>query len=70
MVAAVEAGFRLMEFVHAPYYALFVVGPTAVLIELALARRAVRLAPTPAPPRQPASSLVPALTESTNRGRP
>ncbi len=42
LVAAVEAVFRLMEFVHAPYYALFVVGPTANLIEIALARRAAR----------------------------
>ena len=41
-VAAVEAAFRLMEFVHAPYYALFLVGPTANLIEIALARRAAR----------------------------
>jgi Na+-translocating ferredoxin:NAD+ oxidoreductase RnfD subunit len=35
LVAAVEAVFRLMEFVHAPYYALFVVGPIANLIEIA-----------------------------------
>ena len=42
LVAAVEAGFRLMEFVHAPYYALFVVGPTANLIEIALTKRAAR----------------------------
>ncbi len=48
LVAAVEAAFRLMEFVHAPYYALFVVGPTANLIEIALARRAARLAATTA----------------------
>jgi Na+-translocating ferredoxin:NAD+ oxidoreductase RnfD subunit len=39
-VAAVEAVFRLLQFVHAPYYALFIVGPTANLIEIALARRA------------------------------
>jgi hypothetical protein len=39
LVAAVECVFRLMEFVHAPYYALFVVGPTALLVEAALARR-------------------------------
>ena len=50
LVAAVEAVFRLMEFVHAPYYALFLVGPTANLIEIALARRAARLAPAPAAP--------------------
>ena len=28
-----------MEFVHAPYYALFIVGPTANLIEIALTRK-------------------------------
>lgn len=46
LVAAVEAVFRLMQFVHAPYYALFLVGPAANLIEIALARRAAgRAAP-------------------------
>jgi len=69
LVAAAEAGFRLMEFVHAPYYALFVVGPTAVLIELALARRAARLTAAPAPARQPAPSLPLPLTEDIARGR-
>jgi hypothetical protein len=44
LVAALEAVFRLMEFVHAPYYALFIVGPTANLIEIALTQRAARLA--------------------------
>jgi Na+-translocating ferredoxin:NAD+ oxidoreductase RnfD subunit len=39
LVAAVEAVLRLLEFVHAPYYALFLVGPTANLIEIARARR-------------------------------
>jgi hypothetical protein len=39
LVAAVEALFRLLEFVHAPYYALFVVGPAANLVEIAMARR-------------------------------
>ena len=39
LVAALEATFRLMEFVHAPYYALFIVGPTANLIEIALSKR-------------------------------
>ena len=38
-VAAVEAGFRLLEWVHAPYYALFIVGPAANLIEIVNARR-------------------------------
>jgi hypothetical protein len=39
LVATVEAALRLGEFVHAPYYALFVVGPAANLVEIALARR-------------------------------
>jgi len=39
LVAAVEAGFRLLQFVHAPYYALFVVGPAANLVEIAATRR-------------------------------
>ena len=39
VVALVESVFRLMEIVHAPYYALFVVGPTANLIEIWLTSR-------------------------------
>jgi hypothetical protein len=39
-VAAMEAVLRLLQFVHAPYYALFIVGPAANLIEIALGRRA------------------------------
>ena len=39
LVAAAEAGFRLLQFVHAPYYALFIVGPAANLVEIVLARR-------------------------------
>ena len=38
-VAALEAVMRLMQFVHAPYYALFIVGPLANLIEIAADRR-------------------------------
>ena len=34
MVALVESLMRLMQFVHAPYYALFIVGPIANLIEI------------------------------------
>ena len=49
LVAALEAVFRLMEFVHAPYYALFIVGPAAMLIEIGLARRSARHAAAPAP---------------------
>lgn len=51
LVAAVESAFRLLEWVHAPYYALFVVGPAANLIEIAAARhaaaRASQVRPTP-----------------------
>ncbi|MBA3715186.1 MAG: hypothetical protein H0W76_22465 [Pyrinomonadaceae bacterium] len=38
-VAFVEMMLRLMESVHAPYYALFLVGPTANLIEMWLTSR-------------------------------
>jgi len=40
LVAAVEAALRLLQFVHAPYYALFAVGPAANLIEIYVKRRA------------------------------
>jgi len=40
-VAFVEMMLRLMESVHAPYYALFLVGPTANLIEMWLTSRKV-----------------------------
>jgi Na+-transporting NADH:ubiquinone oxidoreductase subunit NqrB len=39
VVAAVEAAFRLLQWVHAPYYALFVVGPAANMIEIMMDRR-------------------------------
>ena len=39
LVAAMEAVLRLMQFVHAPYYALFVVGPIAMLIQILSDRR-------------------------------
>lgn len=38
-VAFVETILRLMQIVHAPYYALFLVGPTANLIEIWLTSR-------------------------------
>ena len=51
LVAAVESVFRLLQWVHSPYYALFLVGPAANLVEIAAdRRRAARLAqvrPTP-----------------------
>ena len=42
-IALLEAAFRLMQFVYAPFYALFVIGPIANLIEIGLAKRSVRL---------------------------
>ncbi len=39
LVAAVETAFRLGEIVHAPYYALFVVGPISNLIDIWLETR-------------------------------
>jgi Na+-translocating ferredoxin:NAD+ oxidoreductase RnfD subunit len=48
-VAFVEMVLRLFEVVHAPYYALFLVGPTANLIEISLtSRQRKAIAPTPA----------------------
>lgn len=41
-IALVEMLFRLGEVVHAPFYALFVVGPIALLIEMWLKDRSVR----------------------------
>ena len=38
-VALVEAVFRLMQWVYAPFYALFLVGPIANLIEIGIAER-------------------------------
>lgn len=45
IIAALEAVFRLMQFVYAPFYALFIVGPIANLIEIALNRRSAAAAP-------------------------
>ena len=42
VVALVEAVFRLMQWVYAPFYALFLVGPIANLIEIGLAERTSR----------------------------
>jgi enediyne biosynthesis protein E5 len=41
LVAAVEAVLRLMQVVNAPFYALFMVGPSAVLLEIAMKRRSI-----------------------------
>jgi enediyne biosynthesis protein E5 len=45
IIAAVEMVFRLMQFVYAPFYALFLVGPIANLIEIWLdeKRRGVQM---------------------------
>ena len=40
LIAALEMVFRLMEFVYAPFYALFIIGPIANVIEIWLTRRA------------------------------
>jgi len=48
LVALVEAAFRIMQWVHAPYYALFLVGPVANLIEIAEDRRRRAASVTPA----------------------
>ena len=52
LIAALEAIFRLMQFVYAPFYALFIIGPIANLIEIALTRKKA------APPRPKAQLLV------------
>jgi Na+-translocating ferredoxin:NAD+ oxidoreductase RnfD subunit len=39
IIAAVETVFRLMEWVYAPFYALFLVGPIANVIEIYLDKR-------------------------------
>jgi hypothetical protein len=39
VIALVELVFRLMQFVYAPFYALFIVGPIANVIEIGRAKR-------------------------------
>jgi enediyne biosynthesis protein E5 len=39
IIAALESVFRLMQFVYAPFYALFIVGPIANVIEIAMDRK-------------------------------
>lgn len=43
LVAMVEFGFRLGESVYAPFYALFVVGPPALMLEMWLNQRKARM---------------------------
>jgi Na+-translocating ferredoxin:NAD+ oxidoreductase RnfD subunit len=45
-VASLEMVLRLQQNVYAPYYALFIVGPTALLIEMWLSTRRARTMPT------------------------
>jgi hypothetical protein len=50
LIAALEAVLRIYEFVYAPFYALFILGPAALLIEHALSRRKAGAAvPVPRP---------------------
>ena len=58
-VAAVEAVLRLNEVVHAPYYALCMVGPTALLIETLINRRSRARAS-----RNDTATTAPAVTAS------
>jgi len=44
LVAVAEMGFRLMEVIHAPYYALFLVGPAANALEIVWQQRKKKLA--------------------------
>jgi hypothetical protein len=42
LIAALETVFRLMQWIYAPFYALFIIGPIANVIEMALTARAAR----------------------------
>lgn len=48
LIAALEMIFRLMQFVYAPFYALFIIGPIANAIEMTLTRRAAEGPPAAA----------------------
>jgi Na+-translocating ferredoxin:NAD+ oxidoreductase RnfD subunit len=45
LIAILEAVFRLMQFVYAPFYALFIIGPIANLIDIARTGKAAAGAP-------------------------
>ena len=51
VVAFVEMGLRLAEIIYAPFYALFLVGPSALLLEQWLQTRTVRRMDTLVPGR-------------------
>jgi hypothetical protein len=60
LVAVAETIFRLFQVVHAPYYALFVVGPVSNLVEIfADGRRAGAAQPKASPPAAPVAVAVP-----------
>jgi Na+-transporting NADH:ubiquinone oxidoreductase subunit NqrB len=46
LIAALETVFRLMQWVYAPFYALFIIGPLANLVEIAIERKRGATAPT------------------------
>jgi Na+-transporting NADH:ubiquinone oxidoreductase subunit NqrB len=46
LIALLETIFRLMQWVYAPFYALFIIGPIANVIEIAIDRRRASTAPT------------------------
>jgi enediyne biosynthesis protein E5 len=72
-VALVEAGLRLNRVVHAPYYALFLVGPAANFIEIWWCehrRRADRNAGEPHAHAKVAVSQAPACSTSTSPAQP
>ena len=59
LVAAVEMGMRLDQSIYAPLYALFVVGPTAMLFEIWWnSRRKPDLVATPAVPLAGSSAAI------------
>lgn len=60
LVAVVEMLLRLNRVVHAPYYALFLVGPVAFVIEIWWNRRLAAKASTPAPELEPSAPAQPA----------
>ena len=66
-VAAVEMVLRLAEVIHAPYYALFLVGPTALAMELAWKKRLQTATTTAAESTasQDIQAAAPLMTESS-----
>lgn len=58
LVAAMESFLRLNQNVHAPYYALFLVGPLANMVDIWLQERRIKVAlPTETLPQQSVSKL-------------